>query len=109
MIVDRAIRDISVHYPAITVDHYVVMPNHVHLLLQITTASDAQQLAVPKISTVIQQLKGVVTKQIGCPIWQKLFHDHIIRGEKDYSKIWEYIDTNPARWNEDCFYMEDLI
>lgn len=109
LIVDRAIRDISIHYPAITVDHFVIMPNHIHLLLQINTNTAGQQLATQKISTVIQQLKGVVTKQIGHPIWQKLFHDHIIRGEKDYLKIWEYIDTNPARWNEDCFYKEDLI
>ena len=109
LIVDRAIRDISIHYPAIIVDQFVIMPNHIHLLLQINTSADGQQLASKKISTVIQQLKGVVTKQIGHPIWQKLFHDHIIRGEKDYLKIWEYIDTNPARWNEDCFYKEDLI
>lgn len=109
LVVDRAIRDIPIHYPAITVDHFVIMPNHIHLLLQINTSADGQQLASKKISTVIQQLKGVVTKQIGHPIWQKLFHDHIIRGEKDYLKIWEYIDTNPARWNEDCFYKEYLI
>ena len=33
-----------------------------------------------------------------------LFHYHIIRGEDDYSKIWNYIDTNPQKWDEDCFY-----
>lgn len=32
------------------------------------------------------------------------YHDHIIRGEKDYQKIWEYIDTNPLKWKSDCFY-----
>ena len=59
------------------------------------------------ISTVIQQFKGIVTKRIGQSIWQKLYHDHVVRGERDYLKIWEYIDNNPARWTEDCFYMED--
>jgi len=49
-------------------------------------------------------MKGYVTKQIGHPVWQKLFHDHIIRNEKDYQKIWEYIDTNPSKWKLDCFY-----
>ena len=63
-------------------------------------------MVAPTISTVIQQLKGVVTKQIGHPVWQKLFHDHVIRGEMDYLKIWEYIDNNPTRWEEDCFYIE---
>ncbi len=61
----------------------------------------------PTVSRVVQQLKGVVTKQIGHCIWQKLFHDHVIRNEKDYSKIWEYIDNNPARWQEDCFYEKE--
>ena len=37
-------------------------------------------------------------------IWQRSYHDHIIRGEKDYQKIWEYIDTNPLKWQLDCFY-----
>ena len=38
-------------------------------------------------------------------IWQRSFHDHIIRGEQDYLKIWNYIDINPQKWNEDCFYI----
>ena len=37
-------------------------------------------------------------------IWQRSFHDHIIRGEQDYLKIWDYIDTNPHKWSEDCFF-----
>ena len=58
----------------------------------------------PTISTVIQQMKGYVTKQLGHNIWQKLFHDHVVRNEKSYQKIWQYIETNPAKWKEDCFY-----
>ena len=61
-------------------------------------------MVAPTISIVVQQLKGVITKQIGQPIWQKLFHDHVIRNRQDYLKIWEYIDNNPAKWEEDCFY-----
>lgn len=37
-------------------------------------------------------------------LWQKSYHDHIIRGMADYEKIWEYIDTNVIRWEKDCFY-----
>ena len=40
-------------------------------------------------------------------IWQRSYHDHIIRGENDYQKIWEYIDTNPLKWELDCFYNDD--
>ena len=106
-IVDRAIRNIENHYPAISVDHFVVKPNHVHLLLQIHTDLDGRAMLAPTVSRVVQQMKGIVTKQIGYSIWQKLFHDHVIRNEKDYLKIWEYIDNNPARWEEDCFYKEE--
>ena len=103
-IVDTAIRQIPLHYPALSVDHYVVMPNHIHLLLQINTDENGRAMLAPTISVVVQQLKGYVTKQIGHSIWQKLFHDHVIRGERDYLKIWNYIDGNPSKWEEDCFY-----
>jgi REP element-mobilizing transposase RayT len=86
------------------VDHYTVMPNHIHLLLQINTDENGRAMLAPTISIVVQQLKGVVSKQVGQSIWQKLFHDHVIRGEKDYLKIRQYIDNNPALWKEDCFY-----
>ena len=63
-------------------------------------------MVAPTISTVVQQLKGCVSKQAGFSLWQKTFHDHIIRDENDYEKIWEYIDTNPLKWETDCFYSE---
>ena len=105
-IVDSAIRNIPVHYPAITIDSYTVMPNHIHLLLQINTDENGRAMLAPTISAVVQQMKGYVTKQIGHSIWQKLFHDHVVRGEKDYLKIWEYIESNPIKWADDCFYTE---
>ena len=106
-IVDQAIRNIPVRYPAVSLDHYVIMPNHIHLLLQICTDESGRAMLAPTISRVVQQLKGTITKQIGFVIFQKLFHDHVIRGESDYLKIWEYINNNPARWEEDCFYTNE--
>ncbi len=38
-------------------------------------------------------------------LWQRSFHDHVIRGEDDRQKIWEYIDSNAQKWPEDCFYV----
>ena len=108
-IVKEAICDIPLHYPAVSVDNYTIMPNHIHLLLQINTDAGGRPMVAPTISTIVQQTKGVVTKQIGKPIWQKLFHDHVIRGEKDYLKIWDYIANNPAKWKEDCFYKEEIL
>ena len=105
-IVNNAIGQIPKYYPAITVDQYAVMPNHIHLLLHIQTDENGQEIPAPTISRVIQQLKGIVTKQLGYSPWQKLFHDHIIRNRQDYLKIWEYIDSNPSQWKKDCFYQE---
>ena len=102
--VKKAIEEISQYYPAVTLDHYVIMPNHVHLLLRIGTDDFGRPMVAPTVSTVMQQMKGVVTKQFGKGIWQKSFHDHVIRSEKDYLKIWEYIDGNPMKWAEDCLY-----
>ena len=62
-------------------------------------------MVAPTVSTVVQQFKGVVTKQIGHSVLQKLFHDHVVRNEQDYLKIWQYIDGNPSKWEEDCFYI----
>lgn len=103
-VVNAAIQGIPIHYPAVSVDHYVIMPNHVHLLLQICTDNNGQRIPAPTISTIVQQMKGYVSKQIGHSIWQKLFHDHVIRDEEDYLQIWEYIEHNPIQWQNDCFY-----
>ena len=75
-------------------------------MLAPTSALDSEVSPTPSVSIpkIVQHLKGVVTKRLGHSIWQKSFHDHIIRNEREYRMIWEYIDTNPLRWTEDCFY-----
>ncbi|MBQ7087055.1 MAG: hypothetical protein IJM96_06240 [Clostridia bacterium] len=103
-IVDEAINEIPKHYYTVFVDKYVIMPNNIHILLRIDRGG--RPMVAPTISRVIQQMKGYITKKVGYPIWQKLFHDHIIRGEKDYLKIAEYIENNPYKWKDDCFYCE---
>ena len=107
-LVRQRIEDIPKHYPMISVDHFVVMPNHVHLLLQINTDYDGRPMAAPTISTVINQTKGIISKQIGVSVWQKGFHDHVIRGKQDYTEIWEYIENNPCKWAEDELHTSDL-
>lgn len=106
LVVEEAINVIPLYYPMITVDKYVIMPNHVHIILLINTNynNDGRLRIAPTISTIIQQTKRRASKQIGISLWQKSFHDHIIRGESDYQKIWQYIDTNPQKWSEDCYY-----
>jgi len=100
-IVDKAIQKIGEKYESVKVDQYVIMPNHIHMIL---TVDDRRAMRAPTISTVINQFKGYVSKQIGFSLWQKSFHDHIIRDERDYQNHWQYIDENPARWAEDEYY-----
>ena len=99
-IVDQVIKNIPNHYPAITVDQYVIMPNHIHLLLQIHTDPDGRSMIAPTISTVVRSMKGFAVKQAGFPLWQKGFYDHIIRSEADYLDCWQYIEGNPGKREE---------
>ena len=105
LIVERAIQSIPLHYENISVDKYVIMPNHVHLLIRIDSESGRAMLAPTGISGIVQQMKGYVTKQYGKAIWQKSFYDHVIRSERDYLEIWQYIDGNPAKWSEDELFV----
>ena len=105
-IVDTAINNIPQYYPHINVDKYVVMPNHVHMILIINMDNVSGRLIIAPttVSNVIKGMKSYVTKQIGFSFWQRSFHDHIIRDKDDYEQKWQYIDENPAKWAEDEFY-----
>ena len=46
----------------------------------------------------------MVTKELGYSIFQSSYHDHIIRDENDYLTHWQYIDSNPAGWEDDEYY-----
>lgn len=83
---------------------WAVMPNHVHLLLQIAE-TDGRMLSAPtrSVSTVIGQMKRAVSKASGMPVWQKGFYDHIVRDENDFLRIWTCIGENSAKWAEDCY------
>ena len=95
---DNAIQNITVRYPSIALESYVIMPDHIHLLLRVRTDENGRPMVAPTMSRVVQQLKGYITKRIGAPIWQKLFFDHIIRNRQDYNEHMLYIYENPTKW-----------
>ena len=95
------------HFPAIRIEKAVVMPNHVHAIVVIDCQNEKGTL--PNLNVVIGQYKAGVTRKIrsmepGVKVWQRSYHDHVIRNRSGYEKIWSYIDTNPQRWSEDCFF-----
>ena len=100
--VDTAINSVSEHYKGIIVDEYVIMPNHIHLILRIIN-EDGRMVSAP---TVIGSMKRFVSKQIGFSIWQKGFYDHIIRNDDDYYLHLQYIEENPKKWllGKDKYY-----
>lgn len=102
---EKYINNINAAYENVTVDKYVIMPNHIHMLLSINGPMRASA-PTKSIECIIRSFKTLVTKEIGLSIWQRSFNDHIIRGEPDYKNIWNYIDTNVMRWEKDCFYQD---
>lgn len=98
-------------HPNLTIDKYVVMPNHVHTIIAVSP-SDIEN-GVPDIPTVIGQYKMAVTKKIHThdphkTVWQRSFHDHVIRNQHSYETIWTYIQNNPQKWEEDCFFSTNI-
>ena len=93
-------------YRFISVDKYVIMPNHIHMILVIVGgthggASPTKSL----IAKAVNALKSLTSRQIGFSLWQRSYHDHIIRNQEEYKMIWEYIDGNLAKWKEDRYYL----
>ena len=84
-----------VSFPGI--EKYVIMPNHIHLIVHKTNGKS--------ICDDVRSFKGLVTKKIGKSIWQDSFYDHVIRDEADYLIKWNYIEENPEKWAEDEYYL----
>ena len=98
----QLLQEIPAHFPGVILDKFVIMPNHIHAIVYLD--------GTVNLSTVVGQYKAAVSRQLRMDkpnekLWQISFHDHVIRDQTDYQRIWAYIDTNPARWMDDCFYI----
>ena len=94
--------------PGIHIDKYVIMPNHIHLLLTVDETIGPPRASAPTMKAIpnaVSSLKRLVNREVGENIWQRSYHDHIIRDESDYLKIAQYIENNPAKWGDDCYAM----
>ena len=105
-ITDKYISNINCAYENVVLDKYIIMPNHVHMIIAICHAGNsgtmwASSPTAAKIPSIVRSLKTLVAKECGFSFWQRAYHDRIIRGEAEYQRIWQYIDENPTRWEED--------
>ena len=100
-IAEEYIRRISEKYSEVTVDRYVIMPDHIHILLRI----DGTGTPSPTMGNVVGWYKYQVTKQVnllrnmpGEKLFQRSYYDHVIRNQQDYDEIWQYIENKPRKW-----------
>ncbi len=173
---ERQIHDLTLRYSDISIDEYVIMPNHIHMIIVIRGANrtfidakpcrggacpsrmkhhatdgarfsdesvgegiahaekaTAQSMAgganrtfaptppgrsmdaahsraggaspSPTVSDIVRVFKSLATRSCECngKLFQRSFHDHIIRNETDYEMIKNYIQNNPLNWQNDCF------
>ncbi|MBR3588514.1 MAG: transposase [Clostridia bacterium] len=115
IIADNVIKKLNSRFD-VEISKYVIMPNHIHMLIVITDSEILRAIRESPlrgrslVSKVVGYMKMNISKEIHKinpdeKLWQRSFHDHIIRNQKDYDMIWEYIDTNVLRWEKDCFYV----
>lgn len=102
MIAERFINQIPIKYPSVSIDRYIIMPDHIHILLRF---DDGTGNPSPTLGTVVGWYKYQVTKQFhlqinptGDKLFQRSYYDHVVRNQQDYDEIWEYIENNPQKW-----------
>ena len=107
-IAEKYIKQLNDFYDNLSVDYYVIMPNHIHML--ICVYDDGQSgTPVPTrqnstISKFVSTFKRFCNKEYGFNPWQGRFHDHIIRNREDYEEVSKYIYNNPINWETDELY-----
>ena len=115
VIADKYIKQLDDFYPEIEIKRYVIMPNHIHLLVRTKTneicdlIEDENKEYISTlqnsiISRFISTFKRFCNKEIGKNIWQYRSYDHVIRSEHDYDIHMKYIAENPWRWRQDELY-----
>ena len=104
-ITEKQIQSIGAHYSDIRIEKYVIMPNHIHMIIVLGCQNTSRHQERPSLSSVVGLFKSGVSREIGMSIWQARFHDHVIRNEEAFLKIWNYIDTNPLLWEKDKFFV----
>ena len=105
-IVEDTIIEISNYRESVNISSYVIMPNHIHLIILMYDMFKIEDSPTNKseISSIVRFLKSNVTKKCGAVIWQKRFYDHILRDENDFYNHSIYIQNNPISWIQDEYY-----
>ena len=103
-LVQQTILDIETYYTNASFETYSILPNHLHILLRLDAADEPN---APTISRIVKNMKEHVTRVYGKSVWQKGFHDHVIRSELEYQNAWNYVTFNPAKWETDEYFVNE--
>ena len=113
VVVENVINSIPKHINA-KIEKFVIMPNHIHLLVFVgeRTIRESPLRVRTAVSKLVGYIKMRASKLIrieseGIDVWQRGYHDRIVRDREEYEKIYKYICNNPANWKLDCFYSEN--
>jgi len=113
LIVEERIHWLMNQYSYIDIHNYVIMPNHIHFILEIDRSKvNAVDVKIKSLSSIMGALKTTSSRQIREAgfsdfSWHRSFHDHIIRNEVEYDRISNYINLNPQKWCQDRFFQND--
>lgn len=84
---------------AAEIEKYVIMPDHIHMLIRLEEqGAEKRSPQASRIASIVRSIKTLTTKEIGEPIFQRSYYDHVIRNQRDYNETWEYIENNPRKW-----------
>ena len=110
-IAEKQLLELEKRYDYVTIDKYVIMPNHIHAIL-ILDGEAAGASPRPTLSDIICAYKSLTTRNCnqfgnctGRQIFQNSFYDRILTSEEGYLEVWQYIDENPRKWQNDKYYI----
>ena len=96
------------HFIGISIDDFIVMPNHLHgiiIIEDVKTPLKQTPIKNPSLVVIVGSFKtwsarkiNALTNRTGKPVWQRSFYDHVIRNETGLNHIREYIINNPIQW-----------
>ena len=102
-------------YQNLDLHEYIVMPNHFHGIIQIV--ANGQKIRTPTVGDMIGAFKSLVTnkyirnvkhnnwQRFNGKLWQRNYYEHIVRDEKSFLQIAQYIETNPLKWQDDKYHI----
>ena len=116
-IVDKYINSTN-RIQGVSVDKYIIMPNHIHMILIIDKGFGKPRASCPTVKSALQRshelipravasLKKLVNLEAKGNLFQDRYYDRVIRNHKEYLETYQYIENNPANWKYDKYYQEE--